>query len=229
MTPLRPGAGQCFIIQGGFILIGNSDITWSLPLAHGITQLEMNMGFLDDAHPEIVDVMYLAKNDPNNDGLDNAISGAGDSSDVQESNSAPAWPWVLLGAGLAMVGILLWSLRRRRAQQRRHDNAQDSLQESEAQKQSGESSYDVKLISTRYIPPGGEGLLNDDDDGNNNDDALSIATPDFQKEHGPLILNTSHVDNTSPSRMAFHDNDEEWKRPSRHSQSKSDSVRRNVV
>jgi hypothetical protein len=117
-------AQKCFIVKGGFTLLGIGDISWAGPLALTLTKEAMNEGKLNNVvNPDVIDVKFLEAlnttivfnneasprpsmspivgSDPT--GLGNSIG----------SNTVPGWSWALVSIGVVAFFVALCILARK--------------------------------------------------------------------------------------------------------------------
>lgn len=124
-TRLVAGAERCFVVNGGFTLVGNKNISWAVPIGLDLTSLMMQNGLLNDVYSQIVDVRFLHAITNSSSRPGERIAGAGknnnntiDSIQTQPQVADAAWPWVLLGCGffaaLTMSIMIAKRLKERR-------------------------------------------------------------------------------------------------------------------
>lgn len=124
------GADNCFIVNGGFTLLGDLDeqnLFSAVEPTLFATEVLMNSGRLNEVHPDVVNVRFVSADNGNNSGDDDdddtdrgnvGLEGA------TGSDSVRAWPWVLLSLGGAFVLFGAAFTRRRRRQQQHQQQQQ---------------------------------------------------------------------------------------------------------
>jgi hypothetical protein len=138
-TELVGAAARCFIVEGGFTILGDGDISWAGPLALLLTEEAMNGGKLNNINPDVVDVRFLeALNSTitfNNDTLvipptNTTVNptGGGDNGNQtgnpivsigSNDNDVPGWSWALVSIGIVAFFVAIAYLVRRLAGQKR--------------------------------------------------------------------------------------------------------------
>jgi hypothetical protein len=141
-TELVGSAARCFIVEGGFTILGDGDISWAGPLALVLTQEAMDGGRLNNVNPDVVDVRFLeAFNSTitfNNDTLvistNNTVNSTdgGDGNGNQtgsgivtigsKDNDVPGWSWALVSIGIVAFFVAVAYLVRRLASDKRGNN-----------------------------------------------------------------------------------------------------------
>jgi hypothetical protein len=120
-------AARCFIVQGGFTLLGNGDISWAGPLALMLTKEAMDEGKLNNVNPDVVDVRFLeALNTTIEFNNETSVtiptmspagaSGGGDPDGLVESigsDDVPGWSWALVSIGIIAFFVALCILARK--------------------------------------------------------------------------------------------------------------------
>jgi hypothetical protein len=121
-------AARCFIVEGGFTVLGDGDISWAGPLALILTKEAMDGGKLNNVNPDVVDVRFLEAlnttisynnetlNDDAINGNDDAINGNGTIDPVVQSigsNDVPGWSWALVSVGIIAFLVALCILARK--------------------------------------------------------------------------------------------------------------------
>jgi hypothetical protein len=120
-------AARCFIIKGGFTLLGNGDISWAGPLALMLTKEAMDEGKLNNVNPDVVDVKFLeALNTTivfNNDTFalptmsPTVVDANTNPTRVVESigsdDNVPGWSWALVSIGIIAFFVALCILARK--------------------------------------------------------------------------------------------------------------------
>ena len=112
------------MINGGYTLVGNKNISWAVPIGIDLTSLMMQNGLLNDVYSQIVDVRFLHAITNSSARPGERIAGEGknnntiDSIQTQPQVADAAWPWVLLGCGffaaLTMSIMIAKRLKERR-------------------------------------------------------------------------------------------------------------------
>lgn len=127
-TGLVDLAARCFIVQGGFTLLGNGDISWAGPLALLLTKEIMDEGKLNNVNPDAVDVRFLeALNTtitfnngtvivPSSTNTTNT-TGGGDAdgfvTNIGSDDNVPGWSWALVSIGIIAFFVALCILARK--------------------------------------------------------------------------------------------------------------------
>jgi hypothetical protein len=126
-------AARCFIVKGGFTLLGNGDISWAGPLALMLTKEAMDEGKLNNVNPDVVDVKFLeALNTTivfNNDtsarpSMSPTIGTIVDPDGLVKSigsDDVPGWSWALVSIGIIAFFVALCILARKLGDRKERD------------------------------------------------------------------------------------------------------------
>ena len=116
------GADRCYVIGGGFTLIGMDDSTdfeWFEPASLLEVKDLMDRGEFDEVDPDIVAVQFVNGTItlPERGTLPpNIVRGSGSETEGNDNNEV--WPWIVLGIGvlfffLAVYGMNRWAVQRK--------------------------------------------------------------------------------------------------------------------
>jgi hypothetical protein len=155
-------AARCFIIQGGFTLLGEGDISWAGPVALLITEESMSEGRLNRINPDVVDVSFLEALSTtisfgngtliaDNMGTSTGTTGTGNNTmgnatDITlppdpvnpivtiggSDNNIPGWSWALVASGIIAFFVALCYLAKNRGEKRGNEAGHFDPHESEA-------------------------------------------------------------------------------------------------
>jgi hypothetical protein len=128
-------AARCFIVKGGFTLLGNGDISWAGPLALTLTKEAMDDGKLNNVvNPDVIDVKFLEELDTtiafnNETSLRPSMSPTADTTiapdrnvqSIGSSDNVPGWSWALVSVGVIAFFVALWVLARKLGGQKKKD------------------------------------------------------------------------------------------------------------
>jgi hypothetical protein len=127
-------AQKCFIVKGGFTLLGIGDISWAGPLALTLTKEAMNEGKLNNVvNPDVIDVKFLeALNTTivfNNDtsarpSMSPTIGTIVDPDGLVKSigsDDVPGWSWALVSIGIIAFFVALCILARKLGDRKERD------------------------------------------------------------------------------------------------------------
>jgi hypothetical protein len=126
-------AARCFIIQGGFTILGYGDISWAGPLALLLTKEAMDGGKLNNINPDVVDVHFLealnttftfnngalTNNTGNTTGFINGNATVGGIVETIGSDDIPGWSWALVATGIIAFFVAICVLTRKLGNEKR--------------------------------------------------------------------------------------------------------------
>jgi hypothetical protein len=167
-------AARCFIVKGGFTLLGNGDISWAGPLALQLTKEAMDEGKLNTVNPDAVDVRFLeALNTTivfNNETVvtiptmsPTGAPGGGNPNvqSIGSDDAVPGWSWALVSIGIIAFFLSLCILYRKRRdqgnQKDRNPNGEFNPDES-ADIRSGMQS---PIDADEFVPPSWNDVADD--------------------------------------------------------------------
>ncbi len=130
-TSLVDGASRCYIVAGGFTLLGNGELEQATPEQIEMTRIVMNSGWLDDVHPAVKSVRFLDvmdnetfANEAGGDDNNNFQVGGDDNNNnnvpvgaigSKSENGLKTWPWILIaGCILILISAIFLTRRKRR-------------------------------------------------------------------------------------------------------------------
>jgi hypothetical protein len=123
-------AARCFIIKGGFTLLGSGDISWAGPLALTLTKEAMDEGKLNNVNPDVVDVKFLEALDTTT-GFNNEASLSPSMSPTAGvdpngfvsigSDNVPGWSWALVSVGVIAFFVAVCILARKLGSRKERD------------------------------------------------------------------------------------------------------------
>jgi hypothetical protein len=122
-TELVDSAARCYVVRGGFTLLGEGDISWAGPLALSLTEEAMTQGQLNNIiNTDVVDVSFLkALNTTvsftngtdfvppmDNSGSSTPATGPVGIVSIGSDEGVASWSWALVASGIIAFFVALW-------------------------------------------------------------------------------------------------------------------------